>query len=418
MSHFRVILSFVLRALLLRPLPEQSRFAPGRFRRFACVLLTVVLMANPLLAASPLSQALFRNLVMTAGNWQESLLFRWYASGWAAKSARLVQDSNPFNPPAPKGWDGKGAPKRPVPKPDPQETQEQRNARIARIEVFPKNAKSRTGEPVIFNAIAYDADDNPIGGVNFDWNGLDEARGKSMNFEAPGRFVAEEEGQHEVTATAAGRQAKVKVKVEGKGKSKKNDEVPISTDIPVSSRHVPKTEKTGLLKPQRPTHGSGRLVTTGSGGQREKLNRRTGTANRGRSISFAPAGTMLAAAAPVMQSGGEDPYGWNSSNWWSADDPGNGRGNPPGEMRDDGAGSGNFQFSVPVLALDGRGLDLNLNLEYNSRVWHKPSTSSSRCMRFFRSASSRNPHSKSNSEVNLYLDYPNNAEYNVCRQFR
>jgi hypothetical protein len=87
-------------------------------------------------------------------------------------------------------------------------------------------------------------------------------------------------------------------------------------------------------------------------------------------------------------------------------------------MRDDGAGSGNFQFSVPVLALDGRGLDLNLNLEYNSRVWHKPSTSSSRCMRFFRSASSRNPHSKSNSEVNLYLDYPNNAEYNVCRQFR
>jgi hypothetical protein len=39
-------------------------------------------------------------------------------------------------------------------------------------------------------------------------------------------------------------------------------------------------------------------------------------------------------------------------------------------------------------------------------------------MRFFRSASSRNPHSKSNSEVNLYLDYPNNAEYNVCRQFR
>ncbi|MCV4731970.1 hypothetical protein OFB80_29205, partial [Escherichia coli] len=62
---------------------------------------------------------------------------------------------------------------------------------------------------------------------------------------------------------------------------------------------------------------------------------------------------------------------WNDGNWLSADDPGNLPGNPPGGPMDDGAGNGNFQISAPVISLSGRGIDLALNLNYNSRVWNK-----------------------------------------------
>ena len=66
-----------------------------------------------------------------------------------------------------------------------------------------------------------------------------------------------------------------------------------------------------------------------------------------------------------------DEDGWNNNNWWMADDPGNQTGDPPGSSPEAGAGNGNFQFSAPVASLPGRGIDLALSLNYNSRVWSK-----------------------------------------------
>jgi RHS repeat-associated protein len=63
--------------------------------------------------------------------------------------------------------------------------------------------------------------------------------------------------------------------------------------------------------------------------------------------------------------------GWGDGNYWSADDPGNRVGDPPGEPMDEGAGSGNFQLAAPVLGLPGRGIDISLGLAYNSRLWNK-----------------------------------------------
>ncbi|MBA2347394.1 MAG: RHS repeat protein, partial [Solirubrobacterales bacterium] len=63
--------------------------------------------------------------------------------------------------------------------------------------------------------------------------------------------------------------------------------------------------------------------------------------------------------------------GWNDGNWQSSGNPGNQPGNPPGSPEDGGAGSGNFQVSAPVLSLPGRGIDLDLKLYYNSRLWNK-----------------------------------------------
>jgi YD repeat-containing protein len=66
-----------------------------------------------------------------------------------------------------------------------------------------------------------------------------------------------------------------------------------------------------------------------------------------------------------------DEDGWDNSNWWMADDPGNQPGDPPGGSPAAGAANGNFQFSAPVVSAPGRGIDIALSLNYNARVWSK-----------------------------------------------
>lgn len=61
-----------------------------------------------------------------------------------------------------------------------------------------------------------------------------------------------------------------------------------------------------------------------------------------------------------------DEDGWGNENWWLADDPGNGVGNPPGTSPDAGAGNGNFQLSAPVISLPGRGIT-KLNVLKNTK---------------------------------------------------
>ncbi|MCZ7571577.1 MAG: hypothetical protein M5U01_23765 [Ardenticatenaceae bacterium] len=83
----------------------------------------------------------------------------------------------------------------------------------------------------------------------------------------------------------------------------------------------------------------------------------------------------------------EDGPGWDDSNYATAFDPVNRRGRNPvysalppqislGVRRqslgqDQAAGSGNFRFTVPIVSLPGRGMDLNLALHYGSRLWHR-----------------------------------------------
>ncbi|NOT62215.1 MAG: hypothetical protein HOP19_18545, partial [Acidobacteria bacterium] len=91
---------------------------------------------------------------------------------------------------------------------------------------------------------------------------------------------------------------------------------------------------------------------------------------RGKTSLKAAAGAL--ASTTALQTWG-DPFGWTDLNYTSADDCGKEVGDPPGRLVDNGAGSGNHQFTAPILNLAGRGLDLPLALTYNSRVWHKAS---------------------------------------------
>lgn len=58
---------------------------------------------------------------------------------------------------------------------------------------------------------------------------------------------------------------------------------------------------------------------------------------------------------------------WDPSSRRSLDDPRNDRGN----LANKATGNNNFQIVAPVLSLPGRGIDLNLNLVYNSLVWNQ-----------------------------------------------
>ncbi|MGI8467429.1 MAG: RHS repeat-associated core domain-containing protein [Pyrinomonadaceae bacterium] len=61
---------------------------------------------------------------------------------------------------------------------------------------------------------------------------------------------------------------------------------------------------------------------------------------------------------------------WNKLNWYTADDAGLQPG-MPANTGTSGAGSENFSFSAPIVSLGGRGLDVNLSLNYNSLLWHQ-----------------------------------------------
>ncbi len=122
-------------------------------------------------------------------------------------------------------------------------------------------------------------------------------------------------------------------------------------------------KKIGSLKPARQATS---LVAQNSE-PKSPLRSSQDLLRQGKSLQYTKG---MVATAPVVQYGG-DPCGWNNSNWTTADDSGKERGDMPGRAADGDAGSGNYEFSAPVIGLDSRGLDLELSLNYNSRLWHK-----------------------------------------------
>ena len=174
--------------VLLRP--ARSRYACFGFRRFACLAMVVVLVVQ--VPASPqVSQAVAKVVSAAAVNsWQDGR-FWWHSSGWAARAERL---RNEFLPSIGvttqrRGWDGKGAPRRSRPAPPEVETQQHREQRIARIRIFPGDVEIKTGEQVVFNAIAFDQDGDPIDGLEVKWSAAHEENNQPLTI-SHGTFVS------------------------------------------------------------------------------------------------------------------------------------------------------------------------------------------------------------------------------------
>ena len=289
-----------LRASRHRPRPARARFAYSGFRRFACLLMVAVMFAQFVLAPPEVSHAAVKAVSATAVNSAQDARHWWHASGWAASSERFLR----------RIWDGKGAQRRAAPKHEPQETQEQRNGRVARVDISPREATIAAGQVVHFIAVAYDANSSPVGGVSFDWDKVNEVTGERAPAEergkfssAIGMFSSAKEGNFRVKARFGGIEASAKVKVKGVRHS--SGQQPIGTRT-VSSRDLPQPSRSSLSPPAR----KDRIAKNAPG-------------------RFAPryssAGTM---AMPRLRPVLPDEYRWTDDNFWTADDPGKLRGDP------------------------------------------------------------------------------------------
>lgn len=190
---------------------------------------------------------------------------------------------------------------------------------VTRIEVFPGAKTVRQGEQVTFAAVGYDTQNEIVSGLDFRWQVADTGRNLRPRPLVDSTFEPKVHGTFVVTATHENLQAQAEITV---------------TPSPAGS------STTNSLKSGEPILVSSRDAKTAS----KNLDNNN---------------TPMSASS------------WNNENWQSFDDPGNQIGNPPGSPADGGAGNGNFQLSAPVVSLPGRGIDIALNLNYNSRLWNK-----------------------------------------------
>jgi RHS repeat-associated protein len=328
-----------------------------QLRRLVSVFLMLVLSVNPILAMPG-------GVISLSPEVSYSLAFQWYNSGWGAKfnawfpKKAAAQDT--------KGWDGKGAPPNTPPAPSVQEKQADRDAKVSRIEISPRDVTMHTGEKVIFAALAYDREGKLIPGVKFTWDGSDEDKKRKMSVSERGVFTSPVPGNYKVTAEALNKKDSVKVTVVSE---KLNPKDPGVKGEPLSTSDKPKVR----ISRNSSAHPLPRI-----GGAAPSVSRASNVSRKASATELAQLGhkgTQYAAkpmaAAAAVQGGNYDYYTWNAGNYTEADDPGRERGDMPGHAVDGGAGSGNFQFSAPLIGLDGRGIDINLAMNYNSRIWHK-----------------------------------------------
>ncbi|HEX8130206.1 MAG TPA: PKD domain-containing protein [Pyrinomonadaceae bacterium] len=242
-----------------------------------------------------------------------------------------------------------------------QKGQAERDALVARITISPGDVTIRTGERMMFAALAYTRDDVPVGGVRFEWRAQDLARGRGKQVKRSGEFVSQVPGKFRVTAEGAGSRAQVLVTVVGDdgrteprgGKFPKRDEKPLKVEK-YSTRDVPAEESSSRPSKRRDARAD-------KGGARR----------RDRSGAGLVAASYAHAAAPAVAPTYFIQTDWDSTNYTTADSPRNRRGDPTERAEDGGAGSGNFQLGAPVTNMPGRGLSIQLKLAYNAHVWNK-----------------------------------------------
>ena len=230
-----------------------------------------------------------------------------------------------------------------------QEAQQERDARVVRLKIFPGDVTLNRDELINLSAVPYDVNGATVGGVTIKWTAQDEGRGRRAPVSRLGEFHAFAQGVYRITAEGAGKTATAIITVNDGPRR------PKSTDKPISVQEVDNAVPpagVALVAP-RPT----------------EKNRAKSRATREKAGMFAHARAMTPAPLPLPVDDG-----WNSGNYWYSHDPSDGVGDSPGHPADGGAGSGNFQFVAPIYERSGRGLNINLAAAYNSRLWNKTST--------------------------------------------
>lgn len=309
-----------------------TRHARVSSRRVLTKALSVFLIITILAVQAPAAP---RVVMGVAAEWRAGVALWFDSSGLSALASRLAGAQRPS--------------------PVKQASQAQRNSRVARVEISPGDITIKEGDRVEFAAEALDAQGAPVGGVRFKWDAYDVDRNRPKHMR-DGMFEARAPGTFSVVARVGHQQASVTVRVLEEKTRRRHEGTP---DLvrPVSSRDEPpkvSAQKDGSPARKRAAAGDGV-------GSVKFVNA---------SFKRRRAAAVTTPRVPLI----DENAGWQESNGYRADDPDNRIGDPPGTPADDGAGSGNFHISAPVLGLAGRGQNLALGLSYNSLLWSKTGT--------------------------------------------
>ncbi|HEV7475046.1 MAG TPA: hypothetical protein VGN90_13420, partial [Pyrinomonadaceae bacterium] len=274
-------------------------------RGLLCALLVISLLANSTPAAS-------QTIVGVATEWHTSLALWARANGVAETLQRALSGQSS--------------------QPRPQEKQEERNIKVSLLKIFPGDTTIGVGGRVSFAAVGYDANKASIGGVEIKWSAQDGNGKPATDLFQSSTFESNAPGTFTITAEGAGQTAQATVTVlAAPGR-------PLAGEVPGRTRRVSTRDLPAAIGPEtppaedktpaeaEPTPGNGSKIATSPA--RENLRKRTEIASARRLHQ------LRAHALPL-----DIDQGWGDGNYWSADDPGNGRGNPPGHPIDGGAGS-------------------------------------------------------------------------------
>ncbi len=119
------------------------------------------------------------------------------------------------------------------------------NENISRIQIYPGSVTIKKGEKLVFSAVGFDSQDEPLSGVEFDWRVTDsENRFPPRKFQG-GIFKSGITGTFTVTAKSRGRKAEVTVIVKPSAMQNSTQTAQsrfVSTEI--SSRSIKSSKRT------------------------------------------------------------------------------------------------------------------------------------------------------------------------------
>ena len=222
--------------------------------------------------------------------------------------------------------------------PASQETSIQRALSVTRVRLCPRRLLMYVGEEFVLSPLPLDSSGNPVHGVAFSWGSSD---GTIVTVGSDGVVAALKSGRCVVTASVGNKSDLVNVEVrEG--------------DRPALTNEQWNLEHAGDCSDPEQSHSSDNAPAV----------------IENQSLANETQNTLVPLDDP------DDPQ-----NVPNAPSPLNGVGHPRFTPRDGamasvtGAetqlGSSNFNFTVPIVGLPGRGLDVGLALAYNSRMWTK-----------------------------------------------
>jgi RHS repeat-associated protein len=239
-------------------------------------------------------------------------------------------------------------------RPVPPQSKEEREARVASLELNPANEITlQSRQPLMFTAIPLDAEGNTVHGLRPMWRSSDR---DVVFIKKSGEAVAGKPGKAILLARVGNQQASVRVTVvegskEPYGGKKRVD----------STRSAPE---------------QGAASNRNNGALARETRRKRAHARK-----FAGTPGVM----PFIRDPNDDPLPDNETS--SLYQPNNLIGTPPGKKKAGAmtaasavpateSGNKNFNFGLPVVGLPGRGIDLSLSLIYNSLLWNKSTSPS------------------------------------------